>query len=160
MAPDLPPGAPALPWRAVGAGVGAKLVGGGIGPQGVMHPVGGSRAPGKQVPAGESIGTAMNLHVALSLNSLSGEKPLGAATVSSLAVQPSLTLCARRWSTSELPAHAAPLAWMPFSIVCLCLTKLELEVLIWEASRGEAMSSAPHPTTRQEKSASVSPSVK
>lgn len=46
------------------------------------------------------------------------------------------------------PAHAAPLAWMPFSIVCLCLTKLVLEVLLWEASRGQAMSSAPHPTTR------------
>lgn len=115
-------------WEWGGGGV--KLVGGGIGPQGVMHPVGGSRAPGKQATAGASIGTAMNLHVALSLTSLSGlpsgERPLGAATVPSLAVQPSLTLCSRCWSNSELPTHAAPLAWMPFSIVCLCLTKLEL----------------------------------
>lgn len=51
-----------------------------------------------------------------------------------------------------VPARAAPLTSMHFSIDCLCLTELQLDTLLWEASGGQAVSSAPppHPKTRQE----------
>lgn len=51
-----------------------------------------------------------------------------------------------------VPARAAPLTSMHFSIDCLCLTELQLDTLLWEASGGQAVSSAPppHPKTGQE----------
>ena len=61
-----------------------------------------------------------------------------------------------------VPARAAPLTSMHFSIDCLCLTELQLETLLWEASGGQAVSSAPlhSPIPRPGRRASLSSPIR